>query len=327
MKKVLITGGAGFIGFHLAKRLIKEKIRVVIADNLSRGVIDPPLVTLEKSKYCKFLNLDLTSTVPEPEKFDVIFHFAAIIGVQHVLKKPYEVLQQNFQMLDNIISYARRIKELKRFVFSSTSEVYAGTLKHFDLPIPTPESVSLALTDLRDPRTSYMLSKAHGEAVCMHSKLPVTIVRPHNIYGPRMGLSHVIPELLKRSWIINDKGTLDVYSVNHTRSFCYIDDAVEMLFRIVSSVSCKGKVLNLGRQEPEITMMEVAKTVLRILGKKNLINPLLPTHGSPHRRAPDMKLTQELTGFEAKIELESGIQATSDWYVKNVFLNRGISAL
>ncbi len=327
MKKVLITGGAGFIGYHLAKRLIKEKIEVVIADNLSRGVMDQSLVALNESKYCSFLNLDLTLKVPKFEKFDIIFHFAAIIGVQHVLKNPFDVLKYNFQLLDNLISYAKKIKDLKRFVFSSTSEVYAGTLKHFDLPVPTPESVPLALTDLIEPRTSYMLSKVYGEAICMHSGLPISIVRPHNIYGPRMGLSHVIPELLQRSWKIKDGESMDVYSVDHSRSFCYIDDAVEMLVRIISSESCKGKVLNLGQQSPEVKMMEVAETVLRVHGKKIRINPLLPTQGSPNRRAPDMRLTKKLTGFEAKTELEKGIKCTSDWYIKNIFCDEGVSAL
>tara|TARA_B100000686_G_C16365862_1_gene750050 strand:+ start:70 stop:498 length:429 start_codon:yes stop_codon:yes gene_type:complete len=142
-----------------------------------------------------------------------------------------------------------------------------------------------------------------------------------------MGLSHVIPELLQRSWKIKEDETMDVYSVDHSRSFCYIDDAVEMLVRIISSESCMGKVLNLGQQNQEVTMMEVAETVLRVHGKKNRINPLLPTPGSPYRRVPDMGLTKELTGFEAKIELEKGIQCTSNWYINNIFCNDGVSAL
>ena len=212
-----------------------------------------------------------------------------------------------------------KIDGLQRIIFASTSEVYAGTLKHFDLQIPTPESVPLALTDLHEPRTSYMLSKIYGEALCLQSGLPVTIVRPHNIYGPRMGMSHVIPELLHRSWKSKETETLDVYSVEHTRSFCYIDDAVEMLIRMVRSESCKGEILNLGRQGPEVTMLEVAKIVLQVQEKSLRLNKLPPTPGSPSRRAPDVRRTSELIGFEAKVGLEEGIQNTFDWYLKHIF--------
>ena len=103
-------------------------------------------------------------------------------------------------MLRNIITFGKRQENLERLIFTSTSEVYAGTLKYFSLKIPTPENTPLALTELSENRTSYMLSKIYGEALCLHSGLPVTIVRPHNFYGPRMGLSHVIPELFKESF-------------------------------------------------------------------------------------------------------------------------------
>jgi len=326
MMKTLITGGAGFIGYHLAKRLVKEKIEVVIVDNFSRGVRDPALEKLGTSKYCRILNLDLTSSILEIEMFDAIFHFAAIVGVQHVIKRPFEVLQYNFKLLEKLIDYARRIDSLQRFVFASTSEIYAGTLQHYDLPIPTKESVPLTLTDLREPRTSYMLSKIYGEALCLQSGLLTTIVRPHNIYGPRMGMSHVIPELLQRSWKAKDGKNLDVYSVNHKRSFCYIDDAIEMLVRMTDSASCSGQVLNLGRQSPEVSMLKVAETVLRVQQKNSSINPLPANSLSPSRRAPDMTKTRELIGFEAKIELEEGIGRTFDWYLKYVFEDEGVCA-
>ena len=87
----------------------------------------------------------------------------------------------------------------KLFVFASTSEVYAGSLEHFGLPIPTPETAPLGLPDLGRPRTTYMLSKIYGEALCRHAGLPFTILRPHNLYGPRMGMAHVIPELHARA--------------------------------------------------------------------------------------------------------------------------------
>ena len=231
MKKVLITGGAGFIGYHLAKRLLKANYKIDILDNFTRGVNDSELNSLTKKNNIELLNMDLLSQKVD-EKIDhdysYIYHFAAVIGVQHVLKSPYDVLDKNAFLLKNAIKAARKQKRLERFIFASTSEVYSGTLKHFGMDFPTKELTPLTINNLSENRTSYMLSKIYGEAMSLHSGLPVTIIRPHNFYGPRMGLSHVIPELKKKVVELNDS-SLDVFSVDHRRTFCYIDDAVEMI--------------------------------------------------------------------------------------------------
>ena len=105
------------------------------------------------------------------KEYNLIFHLAAIIGVQYVLKAPYDVLAKNVELLENLINIANEQKQLERFVFTSTSEVYAGTLKHFSMEIPTPETTPLTITELSENRTSYMLSKIYGEALCLHSGL------------------------------------------------------------------------------------------------------------------------------------------------------------
>jgi nucleoside-diphosphate-sugar epimerase len=92
-------------------------------------------------------------------------------------------------MLENVLTLARDQRDFSRFLFASTSEVYAGTLQYFGMPIPTPENTPLAMTALDEPRTSYMISKIMGEAMCQQSGLPFTIFRPHNVYGPRMGMA------------------------------------------------------------------------------------------------------------------------------------------
>ena len=243
MTKVLITGGAGFIGSHLAKRLLAENYQIDLIDNLSRGVIDSHLKTITSKPGVRLLDRDLL----EPNTLDdldndyhYIYHLAAIIGVTNVLDKPYAVLRDNVLMTVNLLSLAMRQTGLERFVFASTSEVYAGTLKHFTLPVPTPESTPLALTDIGHPRTSYMLSKIYGEALCQRSGVPFTIIRPHNIYGPRMGMAHVIPELLRKAYHAPANGSLEVFSIDHRRTFCFIDDAVEMIKIAAGSSGCVG---------------------------------------------------------------------------------------
>jgi nucleoside-diphosphate-sugar epimerase len=328
-KKVLITGGAGFIGLNLVNRMLDEGYKVDIVDNFSRAVYDFEFERTLSRKQVSFFKIDLLD-----EKFikdfdvdyDVIFHLAAIIGVTHVLEKPYDVLFNNINMLNNMIDLARRQINLSRFFFASTSEVYAGTLKHFDLPIPTPESTALAVTDLSHPRTSYMLSKIYGEALCHQSGIPFTLFRPHNVYGPRMGMSHVIPEQLSKAHNAKNGDNIDVFSIEHTRCFCYIDDAIEMLWRMVETHSCSGKTLNLGTQNPEVTMKKVAETCFLVVDKELNINAMPNSPGSPSRRGPDMSKTIELIDFESKVSLVNGVKHTYKWYKKHIFEGDEITA-
>ena len=201
MKNVLITGGAGFIGYHLARNLLKYDYEIDLLDNYSRGVKDVYIDDLRKNKRVKFINGDLLNIETLSNlgnNYAHIYHLAAIIGVKHVLKAPYSVLNNNHQMLVNCLNICYSQKNIEKFIFASTSEIYAGALQYYGLEFPTPESTPITVTQFNEPRTSYMLSKIYGECICLHSGLPVTIVRPHNFYGPRMGLSHVIPELMNK---------------------------------------------------------------------------------------------------------------------------------
>lgn len=329
MRKALITGGAGFIGSHLANNLIREGYEVDLLDNFSRAVKDSNLKELLASNKVHLIDGDICESgclEKMSENYNYIFHFAAIIGVARVLKEPYRVLNENVLMLSRMIDFARRQKELKRFIFASTSEVYAGTLEHFDLPLPTPEETPLAITGLKQPRASYMLSKIYGEAMANQSGLPVTIIRPHNFYGPRMGLAHVIPELLQKAYFSEEGQPLEVSSLNHKRTFCYISDAVEMIRRLAESEKSLGEVYNVGNENPEVTIEEVAQVVIDTVGKSVKISPRPATPGSPSRRCPKMNRTKDITGFTPSISLDEGVRRTFDWYEANVFATGGKSA-
>ena len=162
--------------------------------------------------------------------------------------------------------------------------------------------------------------------MCQHCGVPFTIFRPHNIYGPRMGMAHVIPELLRRVWDIQSPQPLEVYSVDHCRSFCYIDDAVEMLIRMLHTEACGQKTLNLGTESPEVTMRDLAQICIDLIGKDLIIKPMTITSGSPHRRAPNMSLTRCLLQYESKFGLEQGIEKTFDWYREYAFDGVGTTA-
>ena len=331
MVKTLIVGGGGFIGAHLAQKLAAADESVDILDNFSRAVRDPFLQKIEGMKSVRLIDADMldpaTPSVLDDD-YTSIYQFAAIIGVRHVLERPYEVLHKNVLIQARAIELAKRQRALNRFIFASTSEVYAGSLKHMTLQVPTPEDVPIALTSLEHPRTSYMLSKIYGEAMCQQSDLPFTIVRPHNVYGPRMGLAHVLPELIKKAHALPQGGQLEVASVEHRRAFCFIDDGIEILRSLVSNPKAVGGTFNLGNQEQEVSIGEVARIVLEITGRTDLkIVPLPETPGSPARRCPDMTKTTNLTGPLPFVSLKEGVERTYKWYTENVFSDGGVSAI
>lgn len=328
--KALITGGAGFIGYHQANELLKEGYKVVLIDNFARGVQDSFLGELEQNPQVTLMSMDIMerqNLLELDNDFDYIYHFAAIIGVQNVLEHPYDVLRINIELLFNMIDFAKKQKRLKCFIFASTSEVYAGTLQYYNMVIPTPESTALTVSALEHPRTSYMLSKIYGEAVMQQSGLPFVIIRPHNFYGPRMGMSHVIPELLKKAYFANDGQMLEVFSVEHKRTFCYISDAVRMIRLIAEKEEAKGQTFNIGNEMPEISIREVAQLILKIVGKVlDIDEKSAAVIGSPIRRCPDMKKAYALIDYIGQVSLEDGIRETFEWYKKHVFEGNEVSA-
>ena len=321
--KVLITGGAGFIGGFLARALEGRGWTVDILDNFRRGRTDEFLRNLLSKPTVSLIECDLTGgpdAIRDLETdYDLIFHFAALLGVQNVIDRPNETLRLNHRLLETALDLAERQKNLARFVFASTSEVYAGSLETIGLTIPTPEDQVIALPDLGRPRTSYMLSKLHGEALVRLSGVPHTIVRPHNVYGPRMGQSHVIPQLLQKAYDAPDGKAIEVFSVDHTRTFCFIDDAVEMAICVAVEPACLSETLNLGVESPEHKIGDVAQCVIDTVGKNITIQPGPETQGSPRRRCPDMSKMERLTGYRATTSLADGVRQTYDWYRPTVF--------
>ena len=328
-EKVLITGGAGFIGNHLANKLLDSECQIDLLDNFSRGVNDTHLADLAENETINLIYADLlqSSSIDQLDQdYAYIYHFVAVIGVQHVLQAPFDVLEKNFILLQNALKIAKNQKKLRRFIFTSSSEVYAGTLNHYGLEFPTPESTPLLVSDPHEPRSSYMLSKIYGEALCLQSGLPVTIIRPHNFYGPRMGLSHVIPELMNKI-VDSNNGLVDVFSVNHKRTFCYITDAVQMIQLLAESDQAIDESYNIGNDNEEISMGDLAQKIIDLIGKDIAINPMSDTPGSPGRRCPSTTKLKETVSYVKQYSLEKGLQETFAWYDTNVFSGQEVSAV
>lgn len=319
MKKILVTGGVGFIGYFLIKELLKnENNKIFVLDNMSRGRIDDEFKKIISNKNVIFHQGDLTDRnlfTSLDKDFDYIYHLAAVIGVKNVVENPDKVLHDNALTTLNLVEFAKNIKSLKKILFSSTSEIYAGTLKHFGIDIPTNEQVRLTLDDIKSPRTTYMLSKMYGESIMFNYgnkyNIPFTIVRYHNIYGPRMGYLHVIPEMLVK---ISSQKKVQVASPEHTRSMCFVDDAVEMTIRACENKITNKEILNIGNQDEEISIINLTKTIAQILKKKIDIQRLPDTVGSPSRRCPDISKIVSMTGYSPKVNIYDGIKKTYDWY-------------
>jgi nucleoside-diphosphate-sugar epimerase len=271
-----------------------------------------------QNKNVHFIQEDLTNPltfVQLPKDFEYIYHLAAVIGVKNVVENPDKVLYINTISTLNILEFAKNMPSLKKMLFSSTSEVYAGTMKHFGIEVPTDEQVKLVIDDITSERTTYMISKMFGEAACYtygkKYSIPFTIVRYHNVYGPRMGFLHVIPEMFIK--IINNE-VIDVPSPTHTRAFCYIDDAVEMTIKVAESGKTNSELFNIGNQEQEIRIVDLVKIIADVIGKNIKINELPDTKGSPARRCPNISKIKKYLEYSPGVGLKEGIFLTYQWY-------------
>jgi len=164
-----------------------------------------------------------------------------------------------------------------------------------------------------------MLSKIYGEALCRQAGAPFTIVRPHNLYGPRMGMQHVIPELLGRAHDSPEGGKLRVFSPSHSRTFCYIDDAIELIVRLAQSPAGLGGTFNIGSPDPETPIAELAELIVRTVGRRLKIEAGPDTEGSPRRRRPDVSLAITATRYTPSVPLTEGLRRCYAWYRSNVF--------
>ena len=319
MSRILIAGGAGFIGYHIASALSADpQNEITIIDDLSRGNEDSDLKKLLQRENVEFISADLTDQKTFDalrRDYEYIYHLAAVIGVKNVNKDPDKVLRVNALSMINILEYAKGLKGLPRIVFSSTSEVYAGTLKHFGITIPTDEKVTIAIEDISSSRSTYAVSKIFGESAAFAYSgkygIPVTIVRYHNVYGPRMGFAHVIPETFVK---ILSSPNVEVPSLHHTRAFCYVDDAVEATIKAAESSRTEGEILHIGNSREEISVGDLVVRIGAVMGRNITIKGLPETPGSPSRRCPDITKAADLIAFSPKISLAEGLARSYAWY-------------
>jgi UDP-glucose 4-epimerase/UDP-glucuronate decarboxylase len=200
--------------------------------------------------------------------------------------------------------------------FASTSETYAGGVSAGTVPVPTPEDVPLSVPDVAAPRFAYAASKILGEAAVIHTAraraLQAVIGRFHNVYGPRMGADHVIPELSLRA--LRREDPFRVYGTDQRRAFCHVSDAVEAMVRLMTTPAASGRVVNIGNDTEETRIEDLASLVLREAGFAPSLERVPAPAGSVARRCPDIGRLRGLTGFVPKVSLEAGVRETFAWY-------------
>lgn len=318
--KVLILGGSGFIGINLTARLLKNKnFKITIVDNFFRGKKDSSLKTLLKNKNLKLIEGDLANSETFnnfENDYDQVYVLASIVGVKYTEEIPDQLFRINTSIILNCLEWLKNSK-CKKVLFTSTSECYAGTIDTWKYKVPTPETVPLCITDIKNPRFTYAVTKILGESgFFQYSKIygfEITIIRYHNVYGPRMGFKHVIPQVTQR--FFNGEQDFKIYGHNQTRSFNFISDAISGTIGAMESNNTNGEIINIGDMRSEIPIRELVKYIGQLLGYEGKYVNVAAPIGSVSRRCPDTSLANELFGYKPQVNWEQGVRETVNWYV------------
>jgi len=305
-KSVVITGGAGFIGSHLSDRLINEGFKVICLDNFITGKLENVRHLLQDKNFT-IIKHNVTKYIKIKGKVSYVLHFASPASPEDYLKFPIQTLKVGSLGTHNTLGLAKD-KEA-RFMLASTSEVYGDPLVH-----PQPESYWGNVNSL-GVRGCYDESKRFAEALTMAyrrvHKIKTQIVRIFNTYGPRMRMrdGRVVPNFIYQAL---HKKPLSVYGRGtQTRSFCYVDDLIEGIFRLMHSGI--NEVVNLGNPD-EFTVLQLAKLVVKLTGTKNEVTFKPLPQDDPRQRKPDIARAKKILKWQPEIGLEEGLLRTIDWF-------------
>ena len=325
-KKVLVTGGTGFIGSNLVRGLLQKGYQVRVFDNNYRGRLN----NIEDiTEQLEFVEGDIRSSKDVLEAVkgcEVIYHLAFINGTENFYKHPDLVLEVGVKGHLNILDAIAQTKEVETFIYASSSEIY-------QVPdhIPTTEKIRGIVPDVHNPRYSYGGSKLMGELLTLHylkaPNVKRVIFRPHNIYGPAMGFEHVIPQIVKK--IIDASNRLQQKEVTieiqgsgeETRAFCYVEDAINGII-LSAEHGTDGEVYNVGKEE-EIKIIDLVKKIGEAMGVQLTITHTNLLMGSTPRRCPDVSKLKSL-GYNPSISLIEGIKASAEWY-KSYYLQKPVT--
>ena len=317
--RILVTGGAGFIGSHLVDRLCDAGHEVSVIDNLSTGRASNINGRLPQIRFVNGSILDAGLVKAEVERAELVYHLAAAVGVRHIVDAPLESLHTNVLGTENVLAACFRY--WRKVLLASTSEVYGKTAR-----VPMSEDDDRVLGPTTVHRWSYSTAKAIDEhlafAYAAHG-LPMTIVRYFNSYGPRLderGYGSVLANFLRLALAgqpitVHGDGS-------QTRCFTYVDDTVDGTILAATTPEAEGYVINLGRTR-ETSVLELAEMVR---DRVNSDSPIVftpyeayygPGFEDTRRRVPNNSRAKGLLGWEPQVSLEDGLERTITWWEKS----------
>jgi UDP-glucuronate decarboxylase len=336
-KKVLLTGGAGFLGYYLVQAAVAwnrraavgERIEITVLDNYTRGVPDW-LARYSPSDGLSLVEHDIRLPLPaDIDHFEYVIHAAGIASPTYYRKYPIETMDANVTglrlLLDRCLAAREEGLEVSGFLFFSSSEIYGDPPPEH---IPTPETYR-GNVSCTGPRACYDESKRYGETLCVNFArqydLPITMARPFNNYGPGLKITdrRVIPDLARD--VLSGRDVVLLSDGSATRTFCYVADAVVGYFKVLVRGHA-GEPYNIGTEEPEISVGELAERMVAIardrLGYEGAIVKRASDEAdylidNPARRRPLIAKARTELGYEPTIDLDHGLERSLLWYAEN----------
>ena len=305
-RRALLTGGAGFLGSHLCERMLDQGLDVVCMDNLITGSLDNIEHLFGREGFI-FVEHDVTNFIHVAGRLDYVLHFASPASPIDYLKLPIQTLKVGSLGTHKALGLAK--SKNARFLLASTSESYGDPLVH-----PQPESYWGNVNPV-GPRGVYDEAKRFAEAITMayhrHHGLDTRIVRIFNTYGPRMraGDGRVVPAFICQA--LDDESLTVFGDGSQTRSFCFVDDLIEGIWRLLNSDYVEP--VNIGNPS-EMTVLQFAREIIRIIdSSSDVIFTELPVN-DPKVRQPDITLARRLLDWEPKVKLEDGLTDTIEYF-------------
>ncbi len=309
-KTALVTGGAGFIGRHLCSCLLNKGMKVVCMDNLITGSMNN-IKEFSKNESFKFINHNVAEHIDYPGQLDYVLHFASPASPVDYLKYPIQTLKVGSLGTHNTLGLAKDKRAV--YVLASTSEVYGDPLVH-----PQSEDYWGNVNPI-GPRGVYDEAKRFAEAMVMAyyrtHKMDVKIVRIFNTFGPYMRLNdgRAVPNFIWQA--LSNKPITVFGDGSQTRSFCYVSDLVEGIYRLM--MSNINEPVNLGNSE-ELSILEFAKRIISMTGSKSSISFKPLPQDDPKTRQPDLSKAKRLLNWEPKVNVNDGLKMTIDWFSKEI---------
>lgn len=320
-KRIFITGGAGFIGTALIKRLINNN-EIVIYDNFHRNALRN--TNLEKHPNIKVIKgdvLELERLKKSIKGADIVIHMAAIAGIDTVIKNPVKTVKVNMIGTYNVLEAVMSLNKIERFIDFSTSEVFGS------YAYKSEEKDSTNLQPVGEARWVYATSKLAGEHFTYgyHKEfgLPTISLRPFNIYGPGQVGEGAIHVFIRR---VIDNQTIEIHGDgDQIRSWCYIDDMIEAIFLCLTRERAIGEVFNIGNPRGTITILSLAEKIKYLANSKSKIVHVPKSYVDVELRIPSIEKARKILGFEPKIDLDEGIKRTIEWYRGRVNVQNSLS--